>query len=62
MIYHKNKLKVSRHGKKKIQIGKEIKIKLMNILKIIKTTCDSGQDKQQNILKIKKLLLDDVVI
>ena len=36
--------------------------KIDEYLKIIKTTCDSGQDKQQNIQKIKKLLLDDVVI
>ena len=36
--------------------------KIDEYLKIIKTTCDSGQDRQQNILKIKKLLLDDVVI
>ena len=36
--------------------------KIDEYLKIIKTTCDSGQDKHQNILKIKKLLLDDVVI
>lgn len=36
--------------------------KIDEYLKIIKTTCDSGQDKHQNILKIKKLLLNDVVI
>tara|TARA_Y100001935_G_scaffold247554_1_gene243596 strand:+ start:418 stop:1347 length:930 start_codon:yes stop_codon:yes gene_type:complete len=36
--------------------------KIDEYLKIIKTTCDNGEDRQQNLLKIKKLLLDDVAI
>tara|TARA_B100001094_G_scaffold32989_1_gene27450 strand:- start:213 stop:632 length:420 start_codon:yes stop_codon:yes gene_type:complete len=36
--------------------------KMEDYLKIVKTTCDPGSDKQRTMLKIKKLLIDNVVI